>query len=94
MPRERPRMLLRTSSGGWLAGNARLRAAGIMSEADATTINEAMVEAAVALKWQSWPHPPIKRQAPRHCIDLILDGYVEIDSFIPANVGQNCIKHT
>ena len=47
-------------------GKARLSAAGMMSEEEATTIREAMVAAAVALKVQSWDQPPMKRQVPRH----------------------------
>lgn len=71
VPRERPRILLRASSGVRVDVNARFSAAGIMSEVDATTMRDAMVEAAVALNWQSWPHPPMKRHAPRHYLELV-----------------------
>jgi hypothetical protein len=42
-----------SASGMEILGNARLRAAGTMSEEEATTMREAMVLAAVALNWQS-----------------------------------------
>lgn len=49
-----------------MAGNTWFSAAGIMRDVDATTIKLAIVDAAVALNWQSCSHPPINRQAPRH----------------------------
>jgi hypothetical protein len=54
------------SGANEILGNARLRAAGTMSEEDATTMRDAMVLAAVALNWQSCLKPPMKRQVPRH----------------------------
>ena len=42
-----------SSRGSEMLGNARLRAAGTMSEEEATTMRDAIVLAAVALNWQS-----------------------------------------
>jgi len=38
----------------------------MMRDAEATTMREDMVEAAMALKWQSLDQPPMVRHAPRH----------------------------
>jgi hypothetical protein len=55
------------------SGNARFKAAGTIREDEATTMSEAMVEAAVALNWVSCLYPPMNRHVPRHFSNIRLE---------------------